>query len=92
LSRRTPPPIKPRVAKGKAVSDVQSQINEGIEPYAVNPPENDSDRLALIEAEREQLIEERRCVVCRGPLEPDDEGPECDETGCPARSEGVERA
>lgn len=28
----------------------------------------------------------RRCSVCQGPLEPDDEGPECDPTGCPGRS------
>lgn len=28
----------------------------------------------------------RRCSVCNGPLEPDDEGPECDPTGCPARA------
>lgn len=26
-----------------------------------------------------------RCVVCHGLLEPGEVGPECDDTGCPAR-------
>ena len=29
-----------------------------------------------------------KCSVCGGPLEPDDLGPECDPTGCPARTGG----
>jgi hypothetical protein len=31
--------------------------------------------------------ESRHCSVCHGPLDPLDEGPECDPTGCPGRSE-----
>lgn len=31
---------------------------------------------------------ERICPICQGELEPEDEGPECDPTGCPARGDG----
>lgn len=41
-------------------------------------------RDALV-AVREVAI--RTCTICGGPFDEDDEGPECDPTGCPGRSE-----
>jgi hypothetical protein len=39
----------------------------------------------LADAIRRQL---RLCTVCGGPLESEDNGPECDDTGCPGRCSG----
>jgi hypothetical protein len=32
--------------------------------------------------------EERICPICQGELDPEAEGPECDDTGCPGRYDG----